>query len=115
MPTYTLDTNKISADALLKVLQAGNNTTLTKIDECTVRIDTSGGGGGTSDGTQYHLKLGDDKTVEECIEYLICGTFIIDTGVTFTIDPGGRLAVIDGPILNDGTIVNNGVIKNGAL
>jgi hypothetical protein len=31
-----------------------------------------------------------------------------------TIDAGGRLAVIEGPILNDGTITNNGVIKLGA-
>jgi hypothetical protein len=95
------------------VLEAGTNITLTVVDSCTLKIDATGSGG-PSTGTKYHLKDGDDITVLDCFEYLICGTFILDTLAMFTIDAGGRLAVIEGPILNDGTITNNGVIKLGA-
>ena len=110
---YDLRQRAITADQLLKVLQAGTNITLTKIDDCTLRIDASGSGG-PSTGTKYHLKPTDNITVLDCFEYLICGNFILDAGAQFTIDSGGRLAVIEGPILNDGTITNNGVIKLAA-
>lgn len=111
--TWDLRQRQISAEQLAKVLEAGTNITLTVVDSCTLRIDSNGGGGGPSTGTKYHLKDGDDITVLDCFEYLICGTFILDTLARFTIDAGARLAVIEGPILNDGVITNNGVIKNG--
>jgi hypothetical protein len=109
---YDLRQSQISAEQLAKVLEAGNNITLTVVNDCTLRIDASGSGG-PSTGTKYHLKDGDDITVLDCFEYLICGTFILDTLARFTINTGARLAVIEGPILNDGVITNNGVIKNG--
>ena len=111
--TWDLRQRQISAEQLAKVLEAGTNITLTVVDSCTLRIDSTGGGG-ASTGVKYHLKDTDDITVLDCFEYLICGTFILDTLARFTVDAGGRLAVIDGPILNDGTIINNGVIKLGA-
>jgi len=103
----------ITANQLLKVLEAGTNITLTKVDDCTLRIDASGSGG-PSTGTKWHLKSGDNINVLDCFEYLICGNFVLDVGAQMVIDAGGRLAVIEGPILNDGTITNNGVIKLGA-
>jgi hypothetical protein len=106
-------TGFFTANQLFKLLEAGTNITITKTSDCKVRIDASGSGG-PSTGTKYHLKDGDDITVLDCFEYLICGTFILDTLAMFTIDAGGRLAVIEGPILNDGTITNNGIIKLGA-
>ena len=111
--TWDLRQRQISAEQLAKVLEAGTNITLTVVDSCTLKIDATGSGG-PSTGTKYHLKDGDDISVIDCFEYLICGTFILDTLARFTINAGGRLAVIDGPILNDGTITNNGVIKLGA-
>ena len=111
--TWDLRQRQISAEQLAKVLEAGTNITLTVVDSCTLKIDATGSGG-PSTGTKYHLKDGDDISVIDCFEYLICGTFILDTLARFTVDTGGRLAVIDGPILNDGTITNNGVIKLGA-
>lgn len=113
MEEYDLRQRQISAEQLSKVLQAGNNITLTVVDSCTLRIDATGSGG-PSTGTKYHLKSTDNITVLDCFEYLICGNFILDSGAQMTIDAGGRLAVIEGPILNDGTITNNGVIKLGA-
>ena len=113
MQEYDLRQRQISAEQLNKVLEAGNNITLTVVDSCTLRIDASGSGG-PSTGTKYHLKDGDDITVLDCFEYLICGTFILDALAKFTINVGARLAVIEGPILNDGTITNNGIIKLGA-
>jgi hypothetical protein len=110
--TWDLRQRQISAEQLAKVLEAGTNITLTVVDSCTLKIDATGSGG-PSTGTKYHLKDTDDITVIDCFEYLICGTFILDPLSRFTIDAGGRLAVIDGPILNDGTITNNGVIKLG--
>ena len=114
MQEYDLRQRQISAEQLAKVLEAGTNITLTVVDSCTLRIDSTGGSGGPSTGTKYHLKPGDLITVEDCFEYLICGNFILDAGAQMIIDAGGRLAIIEGPILNDGTITNNGVIKLGA-
>ena len=113
MIEYDLRQRAITADQLLKVLEAGNNIVLTKVDECTLRIDSTGGGGGNSTGIKYHLKSADNITVEDCFEYFIACDFILDAGAMFTIDQGGRLVVHDGPIINDGVITNNGVIKNG--
>lgn len=106
-------TGFFTAVQLFKLLEAGNNVTITKTSDCKVRIDASGSGG-PSTGTKYHLSSTDIITVLDRFEYLICGNFILDAGAQMTIDAGGRLAVIEGPILNDGTITNNGVIKLGA-
>ncbi len=106
-------TGFFTAGQLFKLLEAGNNVTITKTSDCKVRIDASGSGG-PSTGTKYHLSSTDIITVLDRFEYLICGNFILDAGAQMTIDAGGRLAVIEGPILNDGTITNNGVIKLGA-
>ena len=102
-----------SNSQLFKLLEAGNNITITKTSDCKVRIDASGSGG-PSTGTKYHLSSTDIITVLDRFEYLICGNFILDAGAQMIIDEGGRLAIIEGPILNDGTITNNGVIKLGA-
>jgi len=110
---YDLRQRQISAEQLNKVLEAGSNITLTVVNSCTLRIDSTGGSGGPSTGTKWHLKATDDITVDECYEYLICGEFKLDDGALFTIEDGARLAVIEGPITNDGTITNNGIIKNG--
>lgn len=101
-----------TANDLFKLLEEGNNITITKTSDCKVRIDASGSGG-PSTGTKWHLKLGDNITVADCFEYFIACNMIIDTGVTFTIDAGGRLVLHDGPLQNDGTIINDGVIKIG--
>jgi len=111
---FDLRNRPITAEQLSKVLQAGNNITLTIVDSCTLRIDSTGGSGGPSTGIKYHLSGTDIITVLDRFEYLICGNFILDAGAQMVINEGGRLAVIEGPILNDGTITNNGVIKLGA-
>ena len=110
MPSYDLRYNYLTADQLLKVLQAGNNISINKIDDCTVEISSTGGG--TSNGTKYHLKNGDNITVQDCFQYYLYCNFILDSGSSFTIDSGGQLVVQDGTITNDTTIVNNGIIKN---
>jgi len=51
----------ISADELLKVLQAGNNISINK-------------------GTKYHLKNGDNITVQDCFQYYLYCNFILDSG-----------------------------------
>jgi len=86
MSSYDLRYNYLTADQLLKVLQAG--------------------------GTKYHLKNGDNITVQDCFQYYLYCNFILDSGSSFTIDSGGQLVVQDGTITNDTTIVNNGIIKN---
>ena len=70
MIEYDLRQRAITADQLLKVLEAGNNIVLTKVDECTLRIDSTGGGC-NSTGIKYHLKSTDNITVEDCFEYFI--------------------------------------------
>lgn len=114
MQEYDLRQRQISAQQLSKVLEAGTNIVLTVVDSCTLRIDSTGGSGGPSTGTKYHLKPGDLITVEDCFEYLICGDFIIDSGAQMVIDSGGRLAIIEGPLTLNGVLTNNGVIKLGA-
>lgn len=107
MINYNLDTT-ITADELLKVIEAGSGITLTKIDCCTLRISSTGG---ASNGLKYHLKAGDNITVEECFEYCICGDFIVDDGAMFNIEAGGILEV-GGMIVNQGIICNEGIIIN---
>ena len=114
MIEYDLRQKQITAEQLNKVLEAGDNITLTVIDSCSLRIDSAGGSGGPNTGIKYHLKNTDDISVLDCFEYLVCGDFILDPGARFTVDAGGRLAVLEGPIFNDGVITNNGVIKLGA-
>ena len=101
----------ITADQLIKLLEAGNNITLT-VDDCKVRIDANGGGG-SSTGIKYHLKSGDSIIVNDCFEYLVACDLILDVGSQITIEEGGRLVIIEGLITNDGVIVNDGLIKNG--
>jgi len=104
--------NDINACTLNEILQAGSNITLTVIDECTLRIDSTGGSGGPSTGIKYHLKSTDNITVPDCFEYLVGCDFILDAGAIFTIDVGGRLTVHQ-TITNDGVIFNDGLIKIG--
>ena len=66
MKTYDFDT--IDACDLESILKAGNNITITKLDDCTLEISSSGGGG-NSNGIKYHLKNGDNITVQDCYEY----------------------------------------------
>lgn len=110
MKTYDFD--NFDACDLEKILKAGNNITITKLNNCTLEISASGGGG-NSNGIKYHLKNGDNITVQDCFEYFIACGFILDTGAIMTIDSGGRLVIYNGIIQNDGVLLNNGIIKNG--
>tara|TARA_R110001606_G_scaffold91591_3_gene204251 strand:+ start:2487 stop:2825 length:339 start_codon:yes stop_codon:yes gene_type:complete len=111
MISYNLD-NIIDVCELEKVLKAGNNITITKLDDCTLEISSSGGGG-NSNGIKYHLKNGDNITVQDCFEYFIACNFIVDNGATMTIENGARLIIHSGIIINEGLITNNGLIKIG--
>ena len=108
----TYDFDIIDACDLENILKAGNNITITKLDDCTLEISSSGGGG-NSNGIKYHLKNGDNITVEDCYEYFIACDFIIDNGANFTIENGARLVIHSGVLKNDGLITNNGLIKIG--
>lgn len=112
MISYDLRYKYINANQLEKVLQAGSNITITKIDECTLEISSTANGG-ASNGIKYHLKSTDNITVEDCFEYFIACDFILDFGSTFTIENGARFVSHQGLITNDGTITNDGIIKNG--
>jgi hypothetical protein len=111
MKSIDLD-NIIDACELEKVLQAGNNITITKLNNCTLEISASGGGG-NSNGIKYHLKNGDNITVQDCFEYFIACDFIIDNGANFTIENGARLVIHSGALKNDGYIKSDGLIKIG--
>lgn len=63
-------------------------------------------------GIKYHLKSGDDITVNECFQYFVYSKFQIDLGATMTINEGGQLVVHDGILCNDGTLINDGEIIN---
>ena len=110
MQVIELD-NPVTAAAVFKVLQGGTNVTI-ELDGCKVVINSSGGGG-TSNGTKYHLKSSDNITVQDCFEYFIACDFILDSGAQFTIEDGGRFVGHEGIIRNDGIITNDGIIKNG--
>ena len=109
MKTYDFDI--FDACDLEKILQAGNNITITKVDNCTLEISSSGGG--ANSGIKYHLKSGDNIVVEDCYEYFISLYFIVDSGASMSIDDGGRLVIFKGILKNDGLITNNGLIKIG--
>lgn len=110
MKTYDFDS--FDACDLENILQAGQNITITKLDNCTLQISATGGGGGdTNNGIKYHLKSGDDITVKDCYEYFIALDFIVDSGARFTIENGGRLVIHSGVLKNDGLITNNGLIN----
>lgn len=109
MKNYNLNTT-ITACDLEAILSAGSNITITKLDDCTLEISSTGGSG--SAGNKYHLKSGDNITVEECFQYYLYCNFILDSGSSFTIDSGGQLVVDDGVITSDAIIINNGIIKN---
>lgn len=109
MKTYDFDS--FDACDLEKILQAGSNITITKIDNCTLEISSSGGGGSNS-GIKYHLKSGDNIVVEDFFQYYLYCNFILDNGSVFTINSEGQLVVDNGMITNDAIIVNDGIIKN---
>ena len=106
--------NTICADQLLKALHAGSNITLTKIDNCTVEISSTGSGPAGDGLVKWRLQTGDNFTIQDYKEYNVCGPFVIDNGVTLTIDQFGRLCIICGEIELDGEIINDGEIKFAA-
>lgn len=110
MKTYDLNKN-IDACDLQDILQAGNNITITKLDNCTLEISSSGGGG-SSNGIKYHFKDSDSIIIEECIQYNLFYNLILDNNSIFTIDLGGQLVVHNGSITNEGQLINNGQIFN---
>lgn len=110
MKTYDFDS--FDACDLDNILKAGNNITITKLNNCTLEISASGGGG-NSNGIKYHLKNGDNITVQDCFEYFIACDFIIDNGASFTIENGARLVIHSGALKNDGYIKSDGLIKIG--
>ena len=94
---------------LEKVLQAGANITITKVDNCTLEISSTGG---ASSGIQYHLKDGDVVTVKECFQYLVyCTDFILDENSIFVSEVGSQLIIEDGCLILDGCLVLNGCLK----
>ena len=61
---------------------------------------------------RYHLTAGQDIVVENDFQYFLYRTFIIDSGVSATINSGGILALHKGTIENNGIIINNGLLIN---
>ncbi len=110
MKTINLD-NDITACDLEEILKAGTNITITKIDNCTLEISSTGGGG-SSNGVKYHLQDGDDVVVESFFQYHLGHNFILDEGSKFTINENGQLYLHNGYICNEGEIINNGEIIN---
>jgi hypothetical protein len=110
LKNYNLNTT-ITACDLEEILKAGTNITITKLDDCTLEISSTGGGG-SSNGIKYHFKDGESITIEECIQYNLYYNLILDINSIFTIDLGGQLVVHNGFINNNGQLVNNGQIFN---
>lgn len=109
MKNYNLN-NSIDACDLEEILKAGNNITITKIDDCTLEISSTGGG--SSNGIKYHFKSGDSINIQDCVQYNLYYNLILDNNSIFTIDNGGQLVVHNGAITNNGQLVNNGQIFN---
>lgn len=101
-------TNASKWDTKENILTAGTNITIDRTNPAAPIISATSG----ANEVKYHLKTGDDFTIEECIQYFLYRNLIIDSGVTLTIDDGGQLAVHNGIIENDGTIINDGLIIN---
>jgi hypothetical protein len=97
----------ITADQLLKVLKEGNNVTLTKIDECTVEISSTGGGGGL---LNYIIKDGETLNIEACEQYMVAQCFEIENNATVNVKNGGQLVILQGILKNDGLLINDGII-----
>ena len=62
----------------------------------------------TFTGTQYHLKNGDEITVEDCFQYNISCNFIIDNNAKFTAEQGGQLIISDGCLDLGGELILDG-------
>ena len=103
------------ASDLFALIEEGSNMniTLNVVDNKVVFAST--GSGPAGDGTvKWRLQTGDDFTIQDYKEYNVCGKFVIDNGVTLTIDEFGRLCIICGEIELDGEIINDGEIKFAA-
>jgi len=107
--TIDLD-NTLNACDLEAILKAGNNITITKINDCTLEISASGGG--AANGIKYHFIAGESQIIENRYQYNLYYNLILDLNSNFTIDLGGQLVVHKGYILNNGTLTNNGQIFN---
>jgi len=110
LKNYNLN-NTLTACDLEEILQAGTNITITKIDDCTLEISSSGGGG-SANGIKYHFLNGESQTVENTYQYNLYYNLILDLNSNFVIDNGGQLVVHQGTITNNGTLTNNGQIFN---
>lgn len=97
----------LTADQLDKVLSEGTNITITKIDNCTLEISSTGG---SAQGVKWHIKAGETVTVPDCYQYILREKLLIDATATFQIDSGGQLVIEDGILCNDGTLINDGEI-----
>lgn len=106
MKVFNLD-KVITACELEKVLQAGSNITITKIDDCTLEISSTGGAG-AANGLKYHFLTGETMTVPGRNQYNLYRNMILDAGSTFTVDVAGQLVVHNGSFVNNGSIVING-------
>ncbi len=109
MKNYDLNT-VITACDLEQILQAGQNITITKIDNCTLKISSTGGGG--ANGIKYHFTNGESQIVADRFQYNLYYNLILDNNSIFTIDLGGQLVVHEGAITNNGQLINNGQIFN---
>jgi len=107
MKNYNLDTI-IKACDLEEILKAGDNITITKIDDCTLEISSTAG----DNGIKYHFKALDTITIVNCFQYNLYRNLILDATSVFTIDSGGQLVVHQGQITNNGQLINNGEIFN---
>ena len=106
MKVFNLD-KVITACELEKVLQAGSNITITKIDDCTLEI-SSPGGSGAANGLKYHFLTGETMTVPVRNQYNLYRNMILDAGSTFTVDVAGQLVIHNGALVNNGSLIING-------
>ena len=110
MKSYDLNYS-IDACDLQDILHAGSNITITKVDNCTLQISSTGGAGG-GNGLKYHLVSGESVTVAQRDQYNLFYNLILDNNSNFTINNTAQLVVKDGTITNNGILTNNGQIFN---
>jgi hypothetical protein len=67
--------------------------------------------GVTQSGIKYTISPTDNITVGPDYEYLVYGDFTIEPGATFSIQPEGKLVIINGALTNNGALINLGSVE----